>query len=176
MMIFFQSRELAAKLDINLAKWKRWVREFLPPDPLGGLQSGYARQFSQKSAFRVYLGGYLVAALKFSIPEAVRILDDLDAWLRTNGFFALHPHKAHVKNAAAGCWIYIYSVDHQHFGYSIRSIVAQPTLGADGLFQEKYSRTLFNATDDPLSTRQVESARILEVSALYQNFMRKLGQ
>jgi hypothetical protein len=83
----FTNRELAARLDINLAKWKRWSREFLPPDPLGGLQSGYARQYNFNDAFMVFLGGYLVSALKFPIPEARRILGELNQWLLEHGFY-----------------------------------------------------------------------------------------
>ena len=68
MIKFFTNRELSDKLGIKLAKWKRWSREFLPPDPLGGMQSGYARQYNPDQAFTVFLGGHLVADLKFSIP------------------------------------------------------------------------------------------------------------
>jgi hypothetical protein len=87
MIKFFTNRELSDKLGINLAKWKRWSREFLPPDPLGGMQSGYARQFNPDQAFTVFLGGHLVADLKFSIPEANQIIQDLNKWLSQKGFF-----------------------------------------------------------------------------------------
>ena len=87
MIKFFTNRELSDKLSINLAKWKRWSREFLPPDPLGGMQSGYARQFNPDQAFKVFLGGHLVADLKFSIPEANQIIQDLNKWMSEKGFF-----------------------------------------------------------------------------------------
>ena len=61
MIRFFTNRQVAARLDIKLSRWKRWSREFLPPDPLGGLQSGLARQYTIDEAFTVYLGGYMVA-------------------------------------------------------------------------------------------------------------------
>ena len=86
MIKYYSNRELAQKLDINLAKWKRWSREFLPPDPLGGMQSGYARQYSPDDAFTVMLGGHLVSELKFTIPEAKKILADLSQWLQDKGF------------------------------------------------------------------------------------------
>ncbi|NNF99279.1 MAG: hypothetical protein HKM93_07860 [Desulfobacteraceae bacterium] len=89
MIKFYTNRELAAFLDINLAKWKRWSREFLPPDPLGGLQSGYARQYSSKDAFKVFLGGYMVSEMKLAVAEARRILADLGSWLKDNGFYEL---------------------------------------------------------------------------------------
>jgi len=82
MIRFYSARELAHTLSIPLNRWKRWAREFLPPDPLGGLQSGYARQYSLEEAFTVYLGGYLVSQLGFSIPESRAILLDLKEFLR----------------------------------------------------------------------------------------------
>jgi len=87
MIKFFTSRALSQRLEINLAKWKRWSREFLPPDPLGGMQSGYARQYNPDQAFTVYLGGLLVADLKFTIPEAKQIIQDLQGWLAEKGFY-----------------------------------------------------------------------------------------
>ena len=51
MIKFYTNKELSRTFSINLAKWKRWSREFLPPDPLGGLQSGYARQYNLDEAF-----------------------------------------------------------------------------------------------------------------------------
>ena len=87
MIKFYSNRELSQKLKINLARFKRWSREFLPPDPLGGMQSGYARQYSIDNAFTVYLGGHLVGELKFTIPEAKKILKDLKKWLNENDFY-----------------------------------------------------------------------------------------
>jgi hypothetical protein len=81
-MRFYSSREIASQMGLPLARWKRWSREFLPPDPLGGLQSGYARQYSLRDAFTVFLGGHLVADLGFSVPEARGILKQSDSWLR----------------------------------------------------------------------------------------------
>ncbi len=71
-----------------MAKWKRWSREFLPPDPLGGLQSGVARQFSVDEALTVFTGGYLVSELKYGIPAARQIWTDLHPCLKQIGFFA----------------------------------------------------------------------------------------
>ncbi len=82
MLRFYSSRDLSRMLRIPLNRWKRWSREFLPPDPLGGLQSGYARQFSPREAFLVYLGGFLVSGLGFSIPQARQVIEDLSGWMK----------------------------------------------------------------------------------------------
>jgi len=84
MIKFYSNRELSDRLAIRLSKWKRWSREFLPPDPLGGMQSGYARQYTLDQAFTVFLGGHLVADLHFSIPEARQIGQELAPWIHTH--------------------------------------------------------------------------------------------
>ena len=86
MVKFYNNRELSGKFGVNLARWKRWAREFLPPDPLAGQQAGYARQYYVNDAFTVFLGGHLVAALGFSIPEAREILVDASEWMQARGF------------------------------------------------------------------------------------------
>ena len=89
-MIYYKNRYLSEKLNIGLAKWKRWVREFLPTDPLSGRQSGYARQLNLGDAFKVYFGGHLVSELKFSIPQAQQILFDLGSWFEKHGYCNHH--------------------------------------------------------------------------------------
>lgn len=105
-MIYFNSRYLSEKLNVNLAKWKRWSREFLPPDPLGGLQSGYARQFNHREAFKIYLGGILVSMLRFSIPETRKILQHLDQTLEKQGVYTLNPKSS--PSSARDRWLLIY--------------------------------------------------------------------
>jgi len=83
---FYNNRELSDKFGVNLARWKRWSREFLPPDPLAGRQAGYARQYYVDNAFTVYLGGRLVSDLGFSIPEARWILEKSHHWMKAKGF------------------------------------------------------------------------------------------
>lgn len=86
MIKLLSNRELAEKLNINLARWKRWSREFLPPDPLAGKQAGYARQYYLNDAFSVFMGGYLVGELGFSVPGARTVLADIEPWLVAKGF------------------------------------------------------------------------------------------
>ena len=136
MLKLFNNRELAARLDINLAKWKRWSREFLPPDPLGGLQSGYARQYNFNDAFKVFLGGYLVAELKFSIPEAKRILQDLNQWLLDHGFYQDLEETAHPAPGA----------DQRASEFQIEIRKADPGADSDSSFQYVISGLL---TDEP---------------------------
>jgi hypothetical protein len=169
-MIYFQSKYLAAKFKINLAKWKRWSREFLPPDPLGGLRSGYARQFSHKEAFCVYLAGYLVSGLKFTVPETRQILADLDTWLRKQGFFAL-PNGADVNAKVVERHIYIFQGSNHSLWYVIRSINAKSPLQSPEITAG--IETL--KTDGPeiggADSEPVFGARLLMIDHLYHFFL-----
>jgi hypothetical protein len=122
---FYTNRELAEKLDINLARWKRWSREFLPPDPLGGLQSGYARQYNPADAFTIYLGGHLIRDLKYTIPECKQILADLHDWLVRHGFF-FDP----VQSSS--------TPDIQHLIQAYQIVIKQNTEAANNLYEFHY--------------------------------------
>lgn len=87
MIYYYTNRELSQILQINLARWKRWSRSFLPPDPLGGMQSGYARQYAFKDLIKVFLGGHLLSHLKLSLPESQQVVEELSPWLKKRGFF-----------------------------------------------------------------------------------------
>ena len=84
MLRYFTSRILSENLDIKLSRWKRWSREFLSPDPLGGKQSGYARQYSTTEALTVYLAGHMVGHLGISIPETKTVLPEVVDWMAEN--------------------------------------------------------------------------------------------
>lgn len=81
MLSFYDSRNLSKRLHIPLARFKRWGREFLPPDNLGGYQSGYARQYNLNEAFTVFFGGFLVHDTKLSVPQAKMVLQRLQGYL-----------------------------------------------------------------------------------------------
>lgn len=177
-MIFYNSRELSNKLNVNIAKWKRWVREFLPPDPLGGLQSGYARQFNLKEAFRVFLGGYLVSALKFTIPEARQILKDLDSWLKTEGFYALQPqNNAKAINGSHALRIYIFGGVDQEFAFLIQRIKGSEIIEQVKSHVDHYDQEVMSTQEDPLSGGVIAGGRILFIGTLYvKHFLKQVLQ
>ena len=132
MIIYYNNRQISLALQFNLSRWKRWSREFLPPDPLGGLQSGYARQYSMREAFQVALGGYLVGFMKFSVHQARTILMDLEPWMKRNGFYYWNPkqrHESEVEKIKENYGIYIRKGepnigDQEAFGYAVAPISA----------------------------------------------------
>ncbi len=176
MIKYYTNRELSRFLTINLAKWKRWSREFLPPDPLGGMQSGYARQYSIDKAFTVFLGGHLVSDLKYSIPEAKRILNNLEKWLKGTGFYLITgvEDEYQIKDNVIEYRILIRQNRNMpdmdsKFDYRVQGLIERKRIKHNGsyLWDEKYIETMIlneeNNTDEELShTRQLDITRILE--------------
>ena len=174
-MIYYKNRELSDRLDVNLAKWKRWVREFLPADPLGGLQSGYARQISLKDAFKVYFGGYLVSRVKYTIPEACLILSDLYPWLKRHGFFSVHLDQIlNIGSTPHQILVYIYDKGTDGFGYVIREIVDSKTEENNTCISEKYNRSIVKLEEDFLLKGMITSTRVLSLTRLCSQFAARM--
>ena len=187
MIKFFTNRELSQRLGINLAKWKRWSREFLPPDPLGGLQSGYARQYNPNQAFTVHLGGHLVANGKFSIPETKQILQDLHEWLRNNGFYfdvkGPVDFSKGAQHLVRKTIVFIIKSKHTtaglpKFHYIIRGIVSTTAVRHEGhdMMQALYTETFINCDDaDPSADLATNTAKTLNISDFLQRFVNGVG-
>jgi hypothetical protein len=192
MIKYYQNRELSEKLTINLAKWKRWSREFLPPDPLGGLQSGYPRQYNPDDAFTVYLGGYLVTGLKFSIPEAKQILSDLNAWMLANNFYYYFNHingKNPDADQPAGDYRIYISPDKAaadgslRFCYHIKLLLAYERMPSDSpnTIREHYLEEVIDSPGEtspiasPVFAQSVKGSRVVYLTVIYKKFMELLG-
>ena len=169
MIQFYSNRELSEKLDINLARWKRWSRDFLPPDPLGGMRSGYARQYAFKELFKVYLGGYLLHHLKLTVAEAQRIVADLSPWLNRNGFFALKGPSGSQTGAAMGT-VRVYAARRRPadasgkiaFGYLIRH-----TIETDAHASSAVGRITQTHAETPLQLEREDRWAFMQRPELY---------
>jgi len=175
---YFTNRELSQKLEIKLAKWKRWSREFLPPDPLGGLQSGYARHYHPDEAFRVYLGGCLVAELNFSIPEAKRILSDLETWFEKQGFQfnAESPETQSEFKQVRRYLIRVFINKKQGFWYEIRGIAANEKQIYQGvrLNTELYEKTVIDHLGVQQNERDVTYYKGVNITRILITFLKRL--
>ncbi len=185
MIKFFSNRELARNLDINLAKWKRWSREFLPPDPLGGMQSGYARQYSPDEAFTVYLGGHLVADLKFTIPEAKQVHKDLHGWLEGNGFY-FDVKGAAATNSGEGIAVkkYLVFISREQrignknidFFYIVRGIISNERVPYKGfeVMKEIYEETIIRPRKKNISDHNIDIVIMLNITDVLRHFVTRL--
>lgn len=187
MLKYYTNRELARKLGLNLARWKRWSREFLPPDPLGGLQSGYARHYNPDEAFSVYLGGHLVGELKFSIPEARQILQDLSQWLLDYGFYfdfsdAARP-PGHPSPSVQVYTIFIQATQDASrgktgFSYIIRGVISDRQRAgkpAAAVREKHYFETLLGPAGEAVEGGEPASCRMINITALRVRFLKNLG-
>ncbi len=185
MIKFYSNRELSRNLDINLAKWKRWSREFLPPDPLGGMQSGYARQYNLDEAFQVYIGGHLVADLKFTIPEARQIHKDLRGWLEDNGFYFDSKGVAAINRGAEKlvkkCIIFILREQQLgskniYFYYTVRGIISNEKFHYKGfeVMKELYLETMIKSREEKISDSDVDIVNMLNITDVLNNFVTSL--
>ncbi|KPJ77088.1 MAG: hypothetical protein AMJ54_09420 [Deltaproteobacteria bacterium SG8_13] len=182
MIRYFLGRDLADRLHVPLARWKRWAREFLPPDPLGGLQSGYARHYSIDEAFTVYLAGHLVSRSRFSIPESRQILSDLDHWLAGEGYRAgtatdspgengdteaVHEHLVLIERRPSDSGL------SPGFGYTIRGILARQLHNRPGRqIEEEQYRTirLQSGTEDGTHPQPLEQW-LIWITRILQHFV-----
>jgi hypothetical protein len=185
MIKYFTNRDVSKRLDINLSKWKRWSREFLPPDPLGGMQSGFARQYSPDGAFTVYLGGHLVADLKFTIPEARRIVTDLHEWFAEKGFYFDARSNTSV-NQGVDRMIkkYIIFIERQKnpdpapgFMYTIRGIISNEPVNYKGveIMKELYRETWIGALPEKMPAMDMNIVNILNITDILKGFVVRLN-
>jgi hypothetical protein len=184
MLRFFSNRELSAGLSIPLARWKRWSREFLPPDPLGGLQSGVTRQFSVDEALIVFLGGHLVAELKMSVPDARQILQDLKPCLRDIGLFAnSRIHERFSAGSTDSITFYTIFICRgstkpgltARFTYTLRGRISRSSQvhGGRTVYIEQYIEEHLPLSAQPLPKQL--SSRTLYISAMADFFVNALG-
>ncbi|MBT8373209.1 MAG: hypothetical protein KJO34_19750 [Deltaproteobacteria bacterium] len=185
MIKFYTNKQLSQKFNLNIAKWKRWSREFLPPDPLGGLQSGFARQYNQNQAFTVFLGGHLVSDLKFTIPETKDILNDLNQWLLDYDFYfnfssARKPGETSVPRAKS-YQIAIIRNDISDasvgaFSYVARGALEDESTDFQGVrvCQERFVISSIGPGKSEIALVFAESHRVLGITALHKNFIARL--
>ena len=185
MLRFFTNRELSHKLLIPLAKWKRWSREFLPPDPLGGLQSGVARQYSVDQSLIVYIGGHLVSELKTTIPEARQIMTDLHAPFKDIGAFVntrIHQENQLGQHPTISIYSILFcrqksgSSKETAFIYTIRGLRSRKKLkdGQKKVFQEEYVAVPIPSKGHTILDAYDPFINILPISALVDRFTRAL--
>lgn len=106
---------LSAATALSHTKVKRWAREFLGPDPSVSMQGGRARQYSLEDAWKIRLGGYLIASLGFEMIEAKQIIEETWQELKQHG---LTPYSKDKKKRKITWNLTVYPMQVQgHFSY-----------------------------------------------------------
>ena len=185
MIRFYTNKELSQKFNVNLARWKRWSREFLEPDPLGGLQSGYARQYNPDEAFTVDLGGHLLGDLKFSVPETKQILIDLHPWLVDHDFYfyvATTPESDKNRTCEINHYQLIISNrairrdKERGLSYWARGIISVDSINLNGdpVQREHFHESSIGPQESKSPRMIAESYRVLNISMFRKNFLNRL--
>lgn len=188
MVHFYTNRELSEILDINLARWKRWSRYFLSPDPLGGLQSGYARQYLFKDLFTVFLGGHLLGHLKLPLAQSRQVVTDLSPWLDKAGFFdSSGPRDRETETVANGKGYHVFFCAQDRglpkqryaFAYLIRRTVgihsAQPA--PDATITETVEETRIGCrASDTQALLQNPHLYVISLSGLFAHLIARLAR
>jgi hypothetical protein len=176
-MLNFSTRRMASILGEPQTKARRWVKEFLPPDPDKGLRSGRTRRHSLNEVFHVYLGGHLVTRMDFSVLEARTILKDLALWMEREG---LYPEKT-VKYApkdhdGESLGIARYDIHIMPtmiplaFCYECRGLIRKQT-GKNRVVRSEYVVDSFFGSGQPVQMSPViDHVRILPISGLSYRF------
>ena len=155
--------------------------------PLGGLQSGYARQFNPNEAFAVYLGGHLVADLKFTIPEAKQILRDLDQWLLEKGFkFDVKINAESKEGVESLIKRYrIFIVRHpadpeseRELCYVVRGLISNRPAEHMGfpVMEERYVETFIGSQTVDIERLGAGSVKVLNITGVLERFIEQLQQ
>jgi hypothetical protein len=175
---FLDARRISSFLEVKLSTWKRWSREFLPPDPKARMRSGQTRLFSPNQAFEVYLGAHLVSFLKFSIPEARHIIGGLRQWLRTNGIF---PEASDANPEALRRRQQLQVVIHEKENgtfccESKHTVSVKPTMGrGTNVIEEVYEQEwIAGATVEDMLRIGFVCFRVLEIGKVRDSFDRAL--
>jgi hypothetical protein len=182
MIKFYTNKQLSQATKINLAKWKRWSREFLPPDPLGGLQSGYARQYNLNEAFTIFLGGHLVGDMKYTIPESRQILNDLHQWLIDHDFYFDFSGDANaMKTSDHRVQNYQIAIINRKiaggrisgFFYWVKAVLSVESVEFDDdqVSQERFQDSFIGLPADMSPLPSAESYSILNINTLRRNFL-----
>jgi hypothetical protein len=174
----FNARQASTFFNVKLATWKRWSREFLPPDRKARMRSGQTRSFSLDQAFEVFLGAHLVSFLRYSIPEGREIVAGLKPWLLKNGIFP-GSQVPDPDGRTKRLQIIIHEKDDGTFCCESKHIVSvKPSVGRrSNVIEEVYEQEWLPgaSVEDMLRIRFV-SFRVLEIGKVRESFDLALGK
>ena len=175
----FTSKKIAQILNESQSKARRWVKDFLPPDPDIGLRSGKTRQHGLNDVFSVFLGGYLVTGMGFSVSDAKIILDDIRPRLAREGLLPLRTAEYAPRDRIG------YKVERidihivqtaapSAFCYEIRWIVREHN-GQGGIVKSKYLTDRFPGNGIAALDPVVDHVRILPITRVLSRFQALLS-
>jgi hypothetical protein len=170
---------MALILGESQTKARRWVKEFLPADPDKGLRSGKTRRHGLNDVFLVFIGGYLVCRMGFTVPEARAILQDLGPWMKGRALLPKNGSKQILKDARAEKTktynIHIIpTTTPLAFCYESRALLREQK-NTDGIVRSEYVVDHFFSEGVVPTDPAIDHARILSISNLLHRFKTMLS-
>lgn len=164
---------------------KRWAVAFLKPDRTAGQHSGVERTYSFEQALMIYMGGYLVRDLKFTLKDAKQILNDLNTWIDRKGWVISRwvelrksgEGSAYVPNFNFP-WLALHiDIGHgneknQMFFYRAKIVSVQKKKRKHGFWQEEYAIEDFGASSPELSV----SFRSIDIDVIVRKLANLIAQ
>lgn len=164
------NREAAERFDWPLARWKRWTREFLPPDPEAGMRKGIKREIWVNDAFHVFLGGVLVNELNFGISQAKTIIRDIWPKLSERHFLPATALKMYPDLIE-----FVIHPEGSGFRYELREIMQELPQGNSKLRRVVYECESFRTRDDDDSSKPSPVGRIVNLTYWLEFFINRMS-
>lgn len=175
----FSNKTMAVILGESQTKTRRWAKEFLPLDPKKGLRSGKTRRHSLNNLFMVFLGGYLVNDMGFSVSASKTILTDLRPWMERVGLLPAGKANFGTKNQNGNNVerydIYImFTGKPLAFCYEFRGVIRE-LKDPHGIVRSQYTVEFSRGTRITETNPIIDHARILSISNLLYRFQMRLS-
>jgi hypothetical protein len=141
LMETISNKEFSERFNEPLTKVRRWVREFLPPDPIAKRRSGISRHMTITEAYEVFWGKELVVYYGFTVLEAKTIIKDLKQWLIGRHSLLSKSHRKGRKGEPYAHYIHVGRVKGiAGFNYKIREQLDRSTKWDGGVatVEERY--------------------------------------
>ena len=142
-MLTITNRILENATGFTHTQIKRWAVAFLKPDRASGQHSGIPRTYRLEQALRIFLGGYLVRDLKFTMDESKNILNDVTTWLKNKGWHISELVEFRESKLSSGCVA--------NFDFPWLDLLIDIGVGSDGRFFYRakivYEKKLINESN-----------------------------
>ncbi len=148
------NRDLFEAFEVIESTWKRWSREFLPPDPSAGKSKGKAREYNQDEAFMIWFGGQLLVAKQMSVVEAKDVVKALGIYMDNQGFIPIETALDAMRESNDHSWglVVIRHITGVVVQIKVIHKISPPDVTKDGeKLKIKYTET--HSTEQILSTR-----------------------
>ena len=144
-------------------------------------QKARCGEYSFGEAFKVYLGGHLIGAMSYTIPEAKQILEDLDDWLTRQGFYSEKggDKPKHTPDLVKHWDVFIKPRNNFGFSYTVKGILDGPKIkpfkGIKNAQHETYIEDVIVLKDHKTGVQVDGMAKKLCISLLRNIFILKLS-